>query len=413
MAALRRINQEDLRNHNLSVVIDTLLQSTVPMSRAELAKATGLTKATMSLLGSMLLEGRVVTEGDPTMQSNYGRPSTPLAIAAGTWAGIGLQINTDGYGYIVLDLTGRVIAQEWEPSSPIGCSPEEIFDRLDALVMPTERELANLGYRVVGAGLALPGLVTDDQRLLSAPNLDWGMVDLQEFDVVTRLDAVAGNEANMAALAQIPGYATCRGDGESPIDAGGSFLYVSTDVGIGGALVRDGRVVTGDHGFGGEIGHLSVSMDGPKCRCGRYGCLEAYAGRRSMVEAAGVATGADAARSGAAIELYERWRRGDEKAVKTIECAVKALGSAISSTINLMDAQTVILGGFWQQFGTDLTDRLTRDVAGQVLAGRELAMQVVQPPVSERPALRGAAEVGLRRFIDNPLRYLDKGEAVE
>lgn len=406
MAALRRINQEDLRNHNLSVVLDTLLQSDSPLSRAELAKATGLTKATMSLLASMLIDAHVVEEGDPAMQSPYGRPSTPLTIAPGTWAGIGLQINTDGYGYIVLDLTGRVVAQEWEPANLNGCSPEETFDRLDALVGPTERELGTLGYRVVGTGLALPGLVTDDQRLLSAPNLDWDMVDLQEFDLTGRLNVIAGNEANMAAIAQIPGYATCREDRPSPVDARGSFLYVSTDVGIGGALVRDGRVVTGDHGFGGEIGHLSVCLDGPACRCGRRGCLEAYAGRRAMVEAAGIATGAEAARSGAAIELYERWRNGDRAAVAAIDRAVEALGSAISSTINLMDAQTVILGGFWQQFGNDLTARLTTAVAGQVLAGRELAMQVVMPPVGDRPALRGAAAVGLRRFIDNPLAYI-------
>ncbi|KAB8287154.1 ROK family transcriptional regulator [Bifidobacterium avesanii] len=406
MAGLRRINQEDLRNHNLSVVLDTLLQSSGPLSRAELAKATGLTKATMSLLASMLIDNHVVVEGEAAMQSSYGRPSTPLAVAPGTWAGIGLQINTDGYGYIVLDLTGRVVAQEWMDASLNGCDPEEAFDRLDALVGPTERELKGLGYHVVGTGLALPGLVTDDQRLLSAPNLDWDMVDLREFDLVDRLHVTADNEANLAALAQIPGYATCRGGQPSPIDAGGSFLYVSTDVGIGGALVRDGRVVTGDHGFGGEIGHLSVALDGPACRCGRRGCLEAYAGRRAMVEAAGIASGESAARPGAAIELYERWRAGDEAAVEAIDRAVQALGSAISSTINLMDSQTVILGGFWQHFGDDLAERLTKTVAKQVLAGRELAMQVVMPPVGERPALRGAAEVGLRRFIDNPLGYI-------
>ncbi|NMN00450.1 NagC family transcriptional regulator [Bifidobacterium sp. DSM 109958] len=412
MAALRRINQEDLRNHNLSVVLDTLLQSRVPLSRADLAKTTGLTKATMSLLGSILLDNRVVVERDPSVQNTYGRPSTPLAIAPGTWAGVGLQINTDGYGYIVLDLTGRTVAQEWVSENLNGTSPRDAFDRLDALVGPTERQITSMGYHIVGTGLALPGLVTDDQRLLSAPNLDWGMVDLQEFAMTERLRVVAGNEANMAALAQIPGYATCRGGGHDPegdeasLETNGSFLYVSTDVGIGGAMVRDGRVVTGDHGFSGEIGHVSVSLDGPVCRCGRVGCLEAYAGRRAMVEAAGIADRDDAARAGAAIELYERWRKGDDAAVRTIARAVEALASAIASTLNLMDAQTVVLGGFWQQFGDELADRLTRMVASQILAGDELDVRVLMPLVRERPALRGAAEVGLRRFIDNPLGYI-------
>lgn len=73
MTTLRRINQDDLRNHNLSVVISTLLRAAEPMSRAELAKQTGLTKATMSLLVSMLVDNGVVREGTPSVQSSYGR----------------------------------------------------------------------------------------------------------------------------------------------------------------------------------------------------------------------------------------------------------------------------------------------------------------------------------------------------
>ena len=80
MANLRRINQEDLRNHNLSVTLDTLLRAQKPMSRADLAKETGLTKATLSLLASMLIESGVVQEGEPVVSTTYGRPSTPLEI---------------------------------------------------------------------------------------------------------------------------------------------------------------------------------------------------------------------------------------------------------------------------------------------------------------------------------------------
>ena len=73
MANLRRINQEDLRNHNLSVTLDTLLRAQKPMSRADLAKETGLTKATLSLLASMLIESGVVQEGEPVVSTTYGR----------------------------------------------------------------------------------------------------------------------------------------------------------------------------------------------------------------------------------------------------------------------------------------------------------------------------------------------------
>lgn len=98
MATLKRINQDDLRNHNLSVVLNQVLRSPQPLSRADLAKATGLTKATMSLLVSLLIEHGVLREGVPLVQAVYGRPSTPLIIAGGRVCGIGIQINTDGYG---------------------------------------------------------------------------------------------------------------------------------------------------------------------------------------------------------------------------------------------------------------------------------------------------------------------------
>ena len=98
MTVLKRINQDDLRNHNLSVVLNTMLRSTSAFSRADLAKETGLTKATMSLLVSMLLSHHIVKEGAPLVQSVYGRPSTPLSIAGGSVCGIGIQINHYGEG---------------------------------------------------------------------------------------------------------------------------------------------------------------------------------------------------------------------------------------------------------------------------------------------------------------------------
>ena len=80
MASLRSINQDDLRNHNLSVVLDSLLRATEPMSRADLAKKTGLTKAAMSVLVSLMLDNEILVEGAPSGQSLYGRPSIPLEI---------------------------------------------------------------------------------------------------------------------------------------------------------------------------------------------------------------------------------------------------------------------------------------------------------------------------------------------
>lgn len=405
MAALRRINQDDLRNHNLSVVIDTLLRTTEPLSRAELAKRTGLTKATMSLLVSMLVDDGVVREGEPSVQSSYGRPSTPLLIAGGRYCGIGLQVNTDGYGVIVLDLDGTVISERWVDTDMSAPDADEVFAELDALAMEQEALLAERGCTVAGAGLALPGLVTGDMRLLMARNLGWEQLDLTRFDVMRRLDVTAGNEANMAALAQIPGYAMRR-DGDGIVGPSESFIYLSTDVGIGGAVVRNGHVEIGDHGFGGELGHTSVELRGPVCRCGRRGCLETYAGRRAMVESAGIASGSAAARRESVDELIDRWCAGDVRVAAVVNKAIEAMVSSIASAINVCDIETVVLGGVWSQFGSEIAVQMQSALQRQALGYPEVRAKVLMADVTSRPALVGAAAMGLRHFVDDPMRFV-------
>ncbi|MDB6905329.1 ROK family transcriptional regulator [Bifidobacterium longum] len=406
MANLRRINQEDLRNHNLSVTLDTLLRAQKPMSRADLAKETGLTKATLSLLASMLIESGVVQEGEPVVSTTYGRPSTPLEIRGGSIAGIGLQINTDGYGCLALDLNGDTLGREWVSEDMTGTDPYEIFAKLDAMTFPLESRLKRRGCKVVGAGFALPGIVTDDMWLLVARNLGWENVNLTRFNVVRRLDVVAGNEAKMAAIAQIPGYATERAPFLNVVDRTDSFIYLSTDIGIGGAGVRDGEVVMGSHGFAGEIGHLSVAMDGPLCSCGRHGCLEAFAGRRALVEAAGIAEDGDATSSEAIDMFLQRWRAGDSDVAKVVDQAADALVSAIASAVNLVDVDTVLLGGLWTHFGDELATVLEGRLRSEILGYPNVKIRVFVPPVALHPSLYGAAEMGLRRFIENPLGYM-------
>ena len=406
MANLRRINQEDLRNHNLSVTLDTLLRAQKPMSRADLAKETGLTKATLSLLASMLIESGVVQEGEPVVSTTYGRPSTPLEIRGGSIAGIGLQINTGCYGCLALDLNGDTLGREWVSEDMTGTDPYEIFAKLDAMTFPLESRLKRRGCKVVGAGFALPGIVTDDMWLLVARNLGWENVNLTRFNVVRRLDVVAGNEAKMAAIAQIPGYATERAPFLNVVDRTDSFIYLSTDIGIGGAVVRDGEVVMGSHGFAGEIGHLSVAMDGPLCSCGRHGCLEAFAGRRALVEAAGIAEDGDATSSEAIDMFLQRWRAGDSDVAKVVDQAADALVSAIASAVNLVDVDTVLLGGLWTHFGDELATVLEGRLRSEILGYPNVKIRVFVPPVALHPSLYGAAEMGLRRFIENPLGYM-------
>ena len=238
MASLRRINQDDLRNHNLSVVIDTLLRASGPMSRADLAKETGLTKATMSLLVSLLIDAGVVKEGEPQNSASYGRPSTPLMLGDGKVCGVGMQVNTDGYGCMALDINHDILRHEWVDADMSGVEPDVVFGKLDAMAKAMAEDLESKRCIIAGVSCALPGLVTSDKRLLMARNLGWENVDLTTFDVMRGYDVTPCNEAKLAAIAQIPGYACARADVFDGVDCADSFLYLSCDIGIGGAIEK-------------------------------------------------------------------------------------------------------------------------------------------------------------------------------
>lgn len=150
MSSLRSINQDDLRNHNLSVVIDTLLRAADPLSRADLAKETGLTKATMSILVSLMLDNGIVEQGEPFGQSLYGRPSIPLILKGGGICGMGLQINTDGYGIIVQDIDGTIVSEQWIDADMFNADAQEVFASLDVLAAEQEAKLMGLGYTLAG-----------------------------------------------------------------------------------------------------------------------------------------------------------------------------------------------------------------------------------------------------------------------
>ncbi|MFY4659619.1 ROK family protein [Scardovia wiggsiae] len=409
------INQESLRNHNLSVVLRSILHAKRPLSRANLADQTGLTKATISMLIAILQRNAVVSDLQIPATNRFGRPSTPIGFAPRTWAGLGTQINTDGYGYIIKDFTGEVLSESWAEKPMLHADPEQAFSELDALIRPAAAKLRRQGCHIIGGGLALPGLVADGSILLRARNLGWDHIDISQFKMVNSFGLHAVNEANLAAIAQIPGYATCEADKGSPDEEDTpvypqSFIYISTDIGIGGAYVRNGQVVSGDHGFAGELGHVSVNFNGPLCRCGRNGCAEMYAGRQALVEAADIAYDDAAAAAESLNELLSRWGRHDPRAESAVDQAVRALSSVIASTVNTVDVDTAMLGGFWARVDNSIVQRISAEVNHQVLGSEAMDIQVIKPQVNDHPALHGAAEVGLRRVVENPLSYIEVSE---
>lgn len=411
-ATVRRAaaRQEDMRDHNLSIVLGHVLDSPEPISRAGIAAATGLARATVSQLVDRLVAAGMLAELDPVYHGRAGRPAVPLVPASGTIAGIGLEVNVDYLGARAVDLAANVIDQHIILGDFRSSDPDVV---LSTLCVAAERVIATTQYqgaRVAGTCIALPGIVDRDSGSLRlgatgpdgaptrsgplrrAPNLGWSDTDLGPLldrEPFRRFGVSLGNDANLAALAEL----------RAEHGAHQSFLYVSGEVGIGAAMVHEGRLFVGERGWSGEVGHTTIEPDGPRCGCGSLGCLEVYAGKDALMMAAGLDR-----KLGVEV-LVEAVERGDQRARDAVDRAGWALGIALANFVNLIDVSRLVLGGIY----APLTELLAQPVRAQlemrVLTSPWAHVEVVSSLAGPQAAMTGAGLAVLRDVVTAPGRW--------
>lgn len=233
--------------------------------------------------------------------------------------------------------------------------------------------------RLAGVGVGVPGLVSQPSGMVAiAPNLGWKGVDAaSEFrrSLGSLTDNIAvDNDANLAALGE---WAAGAGAGRRVV------VCITLGTGIGGGIVVDGVIYHGALGFGGEIGHIRVSGDGPRCSCGGRGCLETLASGTAIGRAGSRALGRDVTARG----VFEAAREGDERAASVVAEAAKALGAGISTVANILNPDIVILGGAVALAG----EILLRPVVEEM---RRLTMAPIVPKVATAALGGDSAIVG-------------------
>jgi predicted NBD/HSP70 family sugar kinase len=375
--------QQGMRRRNLSRVMHTV-NTEGPLSRAAVASHIGLTRAAVSTLVDELIRAGLLEELGPERPGRVGRPGSALALSGRGPAGIGAEIGVDHLAVCAVDLRGAVRARAVRHGTNRGRSPEPVIDELTALVRQVVAEAEKEGLWAAGLAVAVPGLVARDARtVVRAPNLDWQDTDLGAL-LPDGLALTVDNEANFGGLAELwLGAATPR-----------DFLHVSAEIGIGGAVVVDGRLLRGTRGFAGELGHIPVRPEGPQCACGGRGCLEQYAGEEAVLRAAGLEPGEDR------VELLaERAAAGDQEVRRALRGAGTALGIALTGAVNLLDPETVVLGGALAALAPWLVPSLERELARRT-AGPACAVTVSRLG-SEGPLL-GAAHSVVRAVLDDP-----------
>lgn len=393
-APLRPTHLDTMRERNLALVLGKIARHQ-PVTRARLAELTGLTKTTVAAQVATLEGLRLVSGALPVREGGRGRPGAPVSLAPGPVAGLGLEVNGHYLAACVLDLTHAVRLRESVACDNRGREPHETVAALAALARRIIAGAEAAGLTVVGAAVALPGVTVEDH--VNAPNLGWDAVPAPAL-LADALPALAlgvdvDNEANLGALGEL-WYGAGHG--------AGSFLYLSGETGIGAGIVFDGELFRGGHGAAGELGHVVVDPHGPPCRCGGTGCLEQVAGLDAILHAAGVpdATGRCESRL---TELLRRLDDFDLDALEAVAAAGRGLAVALVGAVNLLDPDTVILGGSHARLAPWLIAPIEKAVArgGGRLRGRTPALRASTSGTES--AVRGAAGTVLARVLADPL----------
>ncbi|MFD5826510.1 ROK family protein [Lentzea sp. NPDC060358] len=369
-----------VRLGNLRTVLLALVER--PGSRADLAARTGLTKATLTNLAEPLLAGGILVE-DPATGAGMGRPSKPLRFHPGGPVAVGAEINVSHLAVETLGLDGETVGRLLVPADIRGAGADEVLDRVAELI----REHTG-GRKLLGAGLAVPGVVHDGV-VVRAPNLPKLVGSPLAAKLGERLgtEVELDNEANLAALAHLwPRHL-----------AGADFVHVSADVGIGAGVVLGGEVYRGASGFAGELGHVVVERDGVRCTCGSKGCVEQYAGLDVILREAGRRR---------LDSLHKALEAGDPRAVRATTEAGRALGVGLATLMNLLDVPTVVLGGSYAVLHEHISAAIQSEMDIRVLAGGERHTRLVASPLGEFAVARGAAGLVTRRAVLQPERLL-------
>lgn len=313
-----------------------LLSERGQLSSAEIGRYLGMPKSTVSVAVSELRQSGIVVDatGARPSATRAGRRGNALSLNAELGTCVGMQLGPNHLHFIVADVSHAVIEEHTAPF-PFEHSPEDaakFFRReIEAIYARHRLSLDTL----LGVGLALPGPVLPHSRTMPHSSLlpRWAGADLREiFGAEFGCPIHADNESNCSAIAEMMWGAA--------MDAH-DFVFLKVDLGIGGAIVVNRRLLTGVSGGAGEFGHISIDPRGDLCACGNRGCVELRGGFRFVLKHAAPLLGEDVT-----IErIVELARNGDAGCRRLIADAAEAAGQGLAVVGSILNPGLIVIGG--------------------------------------------------------------------
>ena len=323
-------NSAKMKLDNRRLLLELLRKK--PLSRAELARRTGLTRAAVTLIAEELIkEGLLLESG--TMEADFGRKPVLLDIRGESRISGGINLSRNGYAVGLTDLKGKLISKAKLPLTGEKDWRNElvrITGALEDLLKEADLEADNL----IGLGISSPGPVDLNAGIiLNPPNFNvWHQAGIVEALKRLKLPVYLENNASALALAE-KNYGS--GEGFE------SFIELVVDTGIGAGIILKEALYRGVGGYGSEVGHTSVNMFGQRCSCGNRGCLELYASIPAILDYFSRQGGKEASWQG----LVDQAMEGNPLGIDTIGTESAFLAQGIVNTMNILELEAVIVAG--------------------------------------------------------------------
>ncbi|MFA1539369.1 ROK family transcriptional regulator [Actinomadura monticuli] len=399
-------SQEDIRRHNLGTLL-RFVHLRGPASRATLAESLGLNRSTIMALTSDLTAAGLVREELPRGPGRRaGRPSLVVRPESTRVYVLAFEVGVDrlvvarvGLGGVVLDRREGVRARDSDSAELLGV----LVAGARSLVRKAERDAV-----CVGAALGFPGTVRrSDDTIMFGPNLDVG--DLRLGDALSRrlglgISVSVCNDANLGALAEHERGAGVNCD---------NLIYLHGDVGVGGGIIAHGRLLGGDEGFGGEIGHMIINPGGRRCACGSSGCLEAEVGERALLHHAGRDEIPGQAGRDAVRDVLASADAGDIVAREALHRVGTWLGLGVASLVNVFNPGMVVFGGTLRDIYLGAAAQVRSVLATGALAAPREKVKLRTAALGDDTTLVGAAEFAFAEVLADPVQVLTRLRAPE
>lgn len=405
LASAPLASSQVVRDINRDIVLE-IIRARQPISRADLARHSGLQPSTVSAIAEQLLREGWISEG-AAARTPRGRRPTLLSLDA-SMAILAADIRPSHASIAVIDLNGRVLARE---TVPLLRNAARAMHNLIAVMQRLTRQLPDKSFE--GIGLSLPGRVDPaTQQLVLAPNLPWHQFDIKAaIEQAIPLPVEMDNAANACLLSEL-----WFGRMESLRNA----VLVTISEGIGAAILANGQLYTGQSGLAGEFGHVPLDPNGPLCGCGRRGCWEVFASSRAAVDwymaqqsaeqpephpAAPQAT----AKQPTIMELLNMAEDGNPGALAALERQARMLGRGLRLIAITLSPQTILLTGgltaAWERY----RPIVEAELAEGIFVGQPPRLTVTSDV--ELARLRGAAALVLQRHSGVTRSHRTRGAA--